>query len=249
MIDKISVMSEATRKISRGQLSVAMIAGTAVFALLVVGVQYAREATRIDVSLDKMLQISRALEAYAESNKAFPPYANFSDDGKPLLSWRVHVLPYLGQQALYEQFHHDEPWDSEHNKSLVSKMPSVFREPNSELPLNDGRTNYLGVKGNSYIFNGTDKGVAYSEIRDGTANTIMLVQVNDDRATVWTKPHDWEFDPEKPLAGLVPNLHPKVFLVAYIDAHAISIENDIDVEIFKRILTISGDAFYTGDRE
>lgn len=240
-------MSQAIRKISRGQLFLAAIAGGAVFSLLLVGVQYAREAARIDVSLEKMRHIARALEAYAEANKAFPAYANFSDDGKPLLSWRVHILPYLGEHALYEQFHLDEPWDSEHNKNLVAKIPSVFLEPNSELPRNDGRTNYLGVKGKRYLFNGTDTGVTYSEIRDGTANTIMLLQVNDDRATVWTKPDDWEFDPEKPLAGLVPNLHPNVFLVAYIYPHAKRIKNDIDLEIFKRILTISGDAFYTGE--
>ena len=48
-------------------------------------------------------------------------------DGKPLLSWRVLILPYVEQEDLYKQFHLDEPWDSEHNKKLIEKMPAVYR--------------------------------------------------------------------------------------------------------------------------
>ncbi|HKB04137.1 MAG TPA: DUF1559 domain-containing protein, partial [Gemmataceae bacterium] len=47
--------------------------------------------------------------------------------GKPLLSWRVELLPYMEQADLYKQFRRDEPWDSEHNLQLLAKMPDVFR--------------------------------------------------------------------------------------------------------------------------
>jgi hypothetical protein len=49
--------------------------------------------------------------------------------GKALLSWRVALLPYLDQNNLFNQFHLDEPWDSAHNKKLLSKMPKVFAPP------------------------------------------------------------------------------------------------------------------------
>ena len=42
------------------------------------------------------------------------------------LSWRVHLLPSLGLKALHSEFHLDEPWDSEHNKTLISRMPTIF---------------------------------------------------------------------------------------------------------------------------
>ena len=59
----------------------------------------------------------------------FPPAYNKSPDGKPLLSWRVHILPYLEQKSLYDEFHKDEPWDSEHNKALITRMPAVYYLP------------------------------------------------------------------------------------------------------------------------
>src|SRR4051794_12988968 len=57
--------------------------------------------------------------------------AGWADDiadktGRPLLSWRVVLLPYLGEQKLYEEFRLNEPWDGEHNKKLIEKMPGVY---------------------------------------------------------------------------------------------------------------------------
>src|SRR5205823_10918869 len=60
--------------------------------------------------------------------------------GKPLLSWRVHLLPFLEQDNLYKQFHLDEPWDSEHNKKLIARMPPVYRS--SDKVAADGRTTF-----------------------------------------------------------------------------------------------------------
>ena len=59
----------------------------------------------------------------------FPARANFDKQGKPLLSWRVHILPYLEENPLYQQFHLDEPWDSEHNRKLIPMMPAFYRNP------------------------------------------------------------------------------------------------------------------------
>ena len=58
---------------------------------------------------------------------AFPAQSLVDKQGKRLLNWHVMVLPYLEQTALYQEFHQDEPWDSEHNRKLIEKMPAVFR--------------------------------------------------------------------------------------------------------------------------
>ena len=58
-----------------------------------------------------------------------------NESGRELLSWRVFLLPYLGEEALYKQFRLNEPWDSPHNRTLVDKMPAVFADVgNSNLP-------------------------------------------------------------------------------------------------------------------
>src|SRR5690606_13567468 len=74
-----------------------------------------------------------------------PAAYNTDKDGKPLLSWRVGLLPFLEEGALYNEFHLDEPWDSDHNKKLIARMPAVYRSPNSKAPA--GKTIYLGVGG------------------------------------------------------------------------------------------------------
>ncbi len=209
-------------------------------ALLLPAVQAAREAARRNSSLNNMKQIGLALHNYADQKRAFPAHANYSPEGKPLLSWRVHILRELEHSDLYEQFHLDEPWDSEHNKELIAKMPAVFLDPSSKWQPTDGKTHYLGVVGEGMFFSGTDKGTTFAGIRDGTANTIMLVQVNDDRATTWTKPDDWQLDEKNPLNGLIPNLHPSSFLASFADGHVRAIFGDVDLDWFKGALTKAG---------
>ena len=66
---------------------------------------------------------------YDSTHGSLPPHAIYGKDGKPLLSWRVLILPYIEEQALYEQFHLDEPWDSPHNEPLLRQIPRCYRSP------------------------------------------------------------------------------------------------------------------------
>lgn len=75
-------------------------------------------------------KLALAMHLYADANKSLmPPPALINKDGKTVLSWRVLLLPYLGERQLYEQFKLSEPWDSPHNKKLLSKMPAVYAPP------------------------------------------------------------------------------------------------------------------------
>ena len=150
---------------------------------------------------NNLKNLALSLLNYEAANKSFPPRANFDASGKPLLSWRVLVLPYLDpdEAKLYEEFHLDEPWDSEHNLKLVARMPKVFKNPRIDRP---GFTNYLAVVGSECMFDGTAKGIRLAQVSDGTANTIALVEADADQAVEWTKPQDWEFDRAHPTAGL-----------------------------------------------
>jgi hypothetical protein len=123
-----------------------------------------------------------------------------SKAGKPLLSWRVQLLPYLENNELYQQFHRDEPWDSRHNKQFIKKMPDVFRGPVSKVA-DEGETVYAEPRGKDTLFP-PNKAATLTDVTDDKANTILLVEVDDEHAMIWTKPDDWEFDPQKPALGL-----------------------------------------------
>ena len=220
-------------------LTTVAIIGTLV-GLLLPAVQAAREAARRNTSMNNMKQIMVALHNYHDMRKHLPAHASFNDAGKPLLSWRVLILPMIGESELYEQFHLDEPWDSEHNRPLVSQMPEIYLDPSSKFRVEDGKTHYLGAKGKEYAFDGTEKGRQFKSFHDGISNSIMVLQVNDQRAAVWTKPDDWERDPERPLQGLTGSVHPGIFLAGFADAHVQVVATDIDVEVFQHLLTIAG---------
>src|SRR5262245_36590716 len=68
---------------------------------------------------NNLKQIGLALHNFEAVHSALPPQAIVDEEGEPLLSWRVAILPYIGEQALYDEFHLDEPWDSEHNLALL----------------------------------------------------------------------------------------------------------------------------------
>ena len=223
-------------KWGKGSVAMQMATVGILIAMLMPAVQAAREAARRAQSMNNMKQLMLAMHNYLSTMNRFPARANFDKQGKPLLSWRVHLLPYLDQQNLYKQFHLDEPWNSEHNKKLMRQMPSVFQNPSGKQQR--GMTPYQAVCGKGLAFEGS-KGRRIMEFADGTSNTIMLVETDDDHAVFWTKPDDWEYDADHPLAGL-GHAHPGGFSAGFADGSVHFIRDTIDAKVFYALLTIAG---------
>lgn len=211
--------------------------------LVAPAVRAAREAARRSVRVNNFKQIALAMHNYHDAKKSFPPAASYDAAGKPLLSWRVMILPYIEQQELYNQFHLDEPWDSEHNRTLIPKMPALFADPEMPDLAAAGRTTTLLPVGEGTAFEGRE-GKSYRDIPDGTSNTILAVEVVAERAVPWTKPEDWEVDLADPLRGVRRPEGEKrggVFTAAYCDGSVRVIHSNIDPTAFKGLLTIAGD--------
>jgi RNA polymerase sigma factor (sigma-70 family) len=154
--------------------------------------KWATDAAARMVSQNNLKQIGIAMHNYHESFGALPAHAIYSKEGKPLLSWRVAILPYLDQDELYKEFHLDEPWDSEHNRKLLDKMPKVYGVKGNE-------THYRVFVGKGAAFEGKE-GTKFSTFTDGLSNTILMIEGPD--TVPWTKPDDYEYDPKKPLPKL-----------------------------------------------
>ena len=143
-------------------------------------------------SMGKVKNIATALLAYHKDKGKFPPAATLSKEGKPLLSWRVQILPYLGHNLLYKQFKQNEPWDSEYNKKLIRRIPPSFRETQDDL--NKGTSPFQAPVGLATIFPPGGTGTNSIQIINELSNTIMIVKVPEDKSSIWTKPEDWEID-------------------------------------------------------
>ncbi len=154
-----------------------------------------------------MYEIANAMWNYESATMRFPHHAIYTEPNgdTPLLSWRVEILPMIGHQDLYDQFNHDEPWDSAHNLSLLPLMPKVFRHSaveNGKTPYQVLSTPWDPSEGPRSLFPLTnDIDFSYGNVTDGVHNTIMFVESNPEQAVEWTKPADIVFDPANPTAS------------------------------------------------
>ena len=203
-------------------------------ALLLPAVQSAREAARRTQSANNLKQIGLAFHNFQDTHRRFPGPANVGPDGKTVHSWRVAILPFLGEKELYAAYKLDEPWDSENNKKILDKMPIVYRNPSANT--RDNSPNYFGLTGPSTGL-GEGSGEAIRSFKDGTSNTILVVGANRD--IPWTKPEDIPFDPEKDLPKFGGN-HQGGFQAVLADGSVRFIAQAIDKMTLKALLTRDG---------
>ncbi|QEG20510.1 protein kinase domain-containing protein [Mariniblastus fucicola] len=159
-------------------------------------------------SEDKLRQLMLGVLNYESVNQKMPAAIHKVDGSKQVFSWRVAILPFIGQKDLYGKFKFDQPWDSAHNMQVAAEMPDAFRLP-GENPESIS-THYLAVAGEHTIL-ATDKPVGFGAITDGTSNTIAMDQ--DERAVIWTKPDDFQIDTrnqdaDKPIRDLLQQQDP-----------------------------------------
>lgn len=175
-------------------------------------------------------QLGIAFHNWASTyDSRLPPAAICDKDGKPLLSWRVAILPFVEEDRLFREFKQNEPWDSPHNIKLLERMPKVYRLPGADAK--DTNTHYQLLVGPKTLYpkygmaadaaTSTRNGIPFGQrgmladysignIPDGTSNTIMLIESSN--AVPWTKPEDVMYDPQQPLPKF-GKLVPEQFLV------------------------------------
>jgi hypothetical protein len=208
------------------------------FAGLATAVREARTAAMRVQSTNNLRQLALAFHAYHDKTGSFPPAAVYGSSAFPDLnstgdaaadvprSWRVEILPLIGQGELYKQYRLDQPWDSETNRKVQAQMPSYFKAPEDKAGLTNA--SYYAITGPGTVFQDRD-GTSFKEITDGTVNTLLLAEAK--RSIPWTKPEDIEYKPD----GAVPKLggwfHPGEYLIAMCDGGVYTMRNVDDAAL------------------
>jgi len=144
-------------------------------------------AAQLKESAKNLEQIALAFHNYNDAFGALPTNV-LSKDNKPHLSWRVQLLPFVEQDELYKQFQLDEPWDSDHNKKLIEKMPKLYAP--IRVKADPGKTFYQAFGGsNGWLKTGARIPASFP---DGTSNTFLVAEAA--KPVVWTRPDDLSFD-------------------------------------------------------
>ncbi|MCH7727201.1 MAG: protein kinase [Planctomycetes bacterium] len=232
----------ATKVSRQGDLVVATSKAPEDFSdmLLLSVVMPAQAASQILRSKNRLKRIGLAMYNYHDTHQSFAPGQSRPDDqfdakGKPLLSWRVHILPMIGddERALFKRFRLDEPWDSEHNIELLGEMPSVFKTTDDA-----NKTTILAVVGPGTIYEGK-RGFQFKDITDGSSNTILAVIAGDDKAVPWTKPVDLPFNPDDPISEF-GKLADGGFSTVFADGSVYFLRRDLNPEFLRALLTRAG---------
>ncbi len=208
--------------------------GGVLVALLLPAVQSAREAARRAQCTNNLKQIALAMHNHHAANNTFPKPAITDKDGKPLLSWRVAILPYIEQAELYNKFKLDEPWDSPNNKALLQEMPAVYLCP-SRSNVAPSTTTYRVFTGKGALF---EKGeaIGMADVTDGTSNTLMVLEA--DEAVPWTKPDDLTFDPQAAASLFgAGSPHPGGFNASMADGAVRFFKKSINLNVFRALIT------------
>jgi len=198
------------------------------------------KSARRQQRINKFKQIALGMLNHESARRSYPPAAIVDERGKPLLSWRVAILPYLEEQALYDQFRLDEPWDSDHNRQLIAQKPDIYADPDPTVRRRiggEGRTTFVVPTGELTVFSGKE-GTTIKQITDGTSATVLGLEVVPERAVIWSKPDEWEVDFEQPFNGVRRNDgRPITIMMCDGSARLIDPRDERDVANWPRMLT------------
>ncbi|QDU95331.1 DUF1559 domain-containing protein [Lignipirellula cremea] len=211
-------------------------------ALLLPAVETARESARRAQCDNNLKQIGIALHMYHEAHRSFPPAFITDENGKPMHSWRVLILPYMEQAGLHNQYDFDEPWDGPNNRQLMERCPSVFRCPSD--PGDPSSTLYQVVVGPGTGWK-ANAGTKIQDITDGTSRSIAVFEA-DGPGRNWLDPTALTLDEVLPAAEKTPGReadprhpHPGGRQIMFFDASTRFLSESIDPKVLRQLLLIN----------
>ena len=206
-----------------------------------IAVEKAREAARAANCQCHLKQLGLALLNYHGTHGCFPPAHLCDQNGKPMHSWRVLILPFVEQQALYGQYDLSEPWNGANNSSLAAASPwGIFQCPSATTG-GTALTNYVAVVGPETMWPGS-KCTRLSRPYDSDVQTIMLVEITNSDIH-WMEPRDLTFEQAmggiQPESGLgISSEHPSGIVYVTANGQVYVLQRDIDPEELRKLLTV-----------
>ena len=207
-------------------------------SMLLPAVQQAREAARRSACKNNLKQIGLALHNYHETYGSLPPAYIPDENGRPMHSWRVLILPFIDQAPLHEMYDFNQPWDSPANLAVLEMIPEVYRCPSATV--GSTTTHYAAISGTGSAFNGADP-VRFRDFKDGQSQTILIGEAHD-AAIPWTAPRDLDISAFGGIATPTgfSSSHPGGVHVLFGDGSVQFIAESITTSTLDALLTIDG---------
>jgi len=186
--------------------------------LLLPAVQKVREAAARIKCQNNLKQLGIALQAYHDANNALPAGGQTTT---PMTSWLVHILPYIEQDPLYQQYNQALPYNNAANLAVGNVQVVIYACPSGTDSLsgnsseasggvenfsthyygNMGPTgtgliayNSMGSGNSTYALDGVlgqDVKVRITDIVDGTSNTLLVAERSQDEPSGVNSYRSW----------------------------------------------------------
>lgn len=236
---------------------IGVIIGSLAVGAIVIGVSVgiigpavtaARAASLKSQSGDRLQLIAQAMQQYHAEHGRFPPAYVADAKGKPMHSWRVLLLPYLGERSLYQQYDFNQPWDSPTNMAIVTRMPEAYGSPGDPgVALHD--TSYLVIVGRNTVFPGSGS-LNTNDITDGPGNTLLVVE-STESGICWLEPRDLEaskmdYGVNTAASNCIRSHHPYGAQAAFADGKTHYLTNDLSAEFIEALSTAAKGDDVTG---
>jgi prepilin-type processing-associated H-X9-DG protein len=205
-----------------------------------------------------------ALYSYADVNHHLPRGTHPQPELAPekRLSWLVDILPYLEEQAVYDEVNKSRAWDDAENRMAVSQMVPLLHCPTHwDPPVGPAiadQTDYVAIAGvgtdaatlavqhpRAGVF-GYDRITTFNDIKDGTSNTVMLME------TAWAN-GPWAAGGQATLRALDPGgppylgkdgqfggVHPGGVMVLFADGSVRFLHESTSPRALEALATIAG---------
>jgi len=192
---------------------------------------------------NNLRNIALALEQYHQMHDSFPPAYIADENGKPMHSWRVLLLPYLERRDLYDHYDFSEPWDGPNNSKLHGEIIRIYSCPSHPTTQPRTDTSYVAVVGPQTMWPAT-KATKLDDLTDGATNTLMVVEIANS-GIHWMEPRDLDFSQlpmqiNPPKGKGISSDHPNVALGAFADGHTQAMSSNTPPKIIRALLTAQG---------
>jgi hypothetical protein len=212
-------------------------------------------------------QIAMAMHRFHGEYNCFPPAVLRGPDGQPWHSWRVLILPYLNEQALYDEYRLDEPWDSPRNRKLLARMPDVYSDPafgkqtgadergyahyavvttTAKVPPSAFTVEGLQLKKLPAILPGEGGRRNHAHLSDGVSRSPLVGAVGPEAEIPWTKPQDIELTPDFPVLGEPGSFATpyevagrRLAVLGFMEGSLHLVPDDISRESLRNLLTVT----------
>ncbi|MDA8968267.1 DUF1559 domain-containing protein [bacterium] len=191
-------------------------------------------------SISNLRIIAAALNAYASDHGTYPPPVLAVGANKH--SWRVLILPYLNENALYSRYDFDEAWGSDRNLEVTSGMPAVFQNQKVQSFRSSQHSDYFLIKGPGTLFPESGP-LSPDDVTDDAGQTLLLVEARrlSEATSHWTEPIDVQTQGLQTKGyGELGGVLDGGFAVATVDEKGHFISEGIDPLVLGALITTNG---------